>query len=390
MKQGKRKLYFLGSGILILSLMTGIHSGIPVNAAESESAPSLHAGAGALLDPRVESGDLQHTLFSVDMNPAGNDTGGNYAPAASAGPLTTSTGTSGGDSGADKTSTLVMADVNQVMNVRALPDASSEKVGVLYKDCGGTILERGDGWTKLKSGKLVGWASNDYLLFGAEAEELAAEVGVLTATVTTDTLRVRKGPSTDSGVYGLVKTGDQYEVVREDDGSGFVLVNYDGKEGYLSADFVKIDFQIDTGETMAAIQAREEAEKRAKAEVKRKQNQGKVDAKTDEVKLLAALVQCEAGHECYDGQLGVAAVVMNRVRNGAYPSSIYGVIYASGQFSPAANGKLAAAYANNTISASCLRAAQAAVGGETTVGSAVHFRRTGSHEGIVIGNHVFW
>ena len=28
--------------------------------------------------------------------------------------------------------------------------------------------------------------------------------------------------------------------------------------------------------------------------------------------------------------------------------------------------------------------------GETTVGDACHFRRAGSHEGTVIGGHVFW
>ena len=172
----------------------------------------------------------------------------------------------------------------------------------------------------------------------------------------------------------------------------FVLVDYDGKEGYLSADYVDIDFRIDTGETLEAIRAREEAEREAerKAEARRRENQGKVDANTDEIKLLAALVQCESGNQSYDGQLGVAAVVMNRVRSGAYPNSIYSVIYASGQFSPAGNGNLAATYVSGAISASCMQAAQAAVNGATTVGGALHFKRAGNHEGIVIGNHVFW
>ena len=37
-------------------------------------------------------------------------------------------------------STLVMANVNNTLNVRAEADETSEKVGYLYKDCGGTIL----------------------------------------------------------------------------------------------------------------------------------------------------------------------------------------------------------------------------------------------------------
>ena len=41
--------------------------------------------------------------------------------------------------------------------------------------------------------------------------------------------------------------------------------------------------------------------------------------------------------------------------------------------------------------ASCMQAAQAAINGETTVGTATHFRSVSSGmQGIVIGNHVFW
>lgn len=60
-----------------------------------------------------------------------------------------------------------------------------------------------------------------------------------------------------------------------------------------------------------------------------------VAASVDDVTLLAALIQCEAGNECYEGQLAVGAVVMNRVRSGRYAGSIYGVIYQAGQFPPA-------------------------------------------------------
>jgi hypothetical protein len=51
--------------------------------------------------------------------------------------------------------TLVMANVKNALNVRAEASEDAEKVGMIYKDCGGTILERVDGWTKLQSGDLV-------------------------------------------------------------------------------------------------------------------------------------------------------------------------------------------------------------------------------------------
>ena len=87
--------------------------------------------------------------------------------------------------------------------------------------------------------------------------------------------------------------------------------------------------------------------------------------------------------------LAVGACVMNRVRSGAYPNSIYSVIYASGQFTPALNGKVAAVY-NTKVYDSCIAAAQAAINGQTNIGTATHFRRAGSHEGIVVGGNVFW
>lgn len=69
-------------------------------------------------------------------------------------------------------SKLVMANVKESVNIRAEADEDSEKVGLLYKDCGGEIQERKDGWTKIKSGELIGWAKDEYLLFGSDAELL--------------------------------------------------------------------------------------------------------------------------------------------------------------------------------------------------------------------------
>ena len=154
----------------------------------------------------------------------------------------------------------------------------------------------------------------------------------------------------------------------------------------MSAEFVDVDFHIDAGETLAAIREREEAERLAKL----KANQGAVVVGGDDTKLLAALIQCEAGSETYNGKLAVGAVVMNRVRSGAYPNTVSGVIFASGQFTPALNGKVARVYTNGKISDSCYDAARAAINGETNVGGATHFRRAGNHDGILIDNQVFW
>ena len=284
----------------------------------------------------------------------------------------------------DNESTLVMAKVNQYVNIRKEPSQDSEKVGVLYKDCGGDILEQQGDWTKIKSGDVTGWVSDEYLYFGEEAQKEAKEVGILTAYTQTETLRVRKEPSLDSGVLGLLAMGEAVEAVEEQ--GDWVSISYEGVTGYVASEYVKVEFDLDTAESVEAIKAREEAEK----EATRKQQKEAVLTSASELNILAALVQCEAGGESYEGQLAVASVVMNRVRSGAYPNTVTDVIYASGQFSPANSTKMSNLALTGNIKASCLQAAQEAINGNCNVGDALHFRRAGNKDGIIIGNHVFW
>ena len=282
-------------------------------------------------------------------------------------------------------SKLVMANVSKVMNIRETPDEDSEKVGVLYKDCGGKILERKDGWTKIKSGDLVGWAKDEYLLFDEEAHDLALDVGKQIVTSQSNALNVRAEASEDAEVIGVLGEKSFVDLI-EDQGDGWICVDYNDETGYVQADLVTTDFKIDHGETLAAIKQREEAKKKAQLHT----NLGAVPADADELKLLAALIQCEAGNQPYEGRVAVGAVVMNRVRSGAYPNTIQGVIYASGQFTPALNGTVDRVYNSGKISDTNYQAAQAALDGETNVGTALHFRRNNGHEGQVIGAHVFW
>lgn len=285
----------------------------------------------------------------------------------------------------EQESTLVMANVKNALNVRSDASEDAAKVGKLYKDCGGTIIERRDGWTKLQSGNIIGWASDEYLLFGEEALALANDVGKTIATIDTEALRVRKEPSTEASILGNLPRGEIVEVLSESE-DGWVCVDYQGEDGWVSGEYVSLDFVIDAGETMEEIKAREEAEREAKRHV----NYGEYTTDADTTLLLAALIYCEAGSESYEGQLAVGAVVMNRVRSSAYPDSIHGVIYASGQFTPAMNGKVNSVYASGKIKESCIRAAEEALSGVSNVGDLTHFRRNNGREGLVIGNHVFY
>lgn len=277
-----------------------------------------------------------------------------------------------------------MANVQNALNIRAEASEESEKVGLLYKDCGGKILDQKDGWTKIQSGNVIGWAKDEYLLFGEDAKEMAEDVGNWIVTLDVGAVRVRMEPNEKADVYGLLAYEDSVEFI-ETVNDKWISVEYNDEIGYVNTDYINVKFHIDEGETMDVIRIRE----REEAERKRKANRGAVAADADELRLLGALIYCEAGNQSYEGMVGVGAVVMNRVRSGAYPNTIHSVIYASGQFTPAMTGKVARVYEGN-VPELCLQAAQAALNGETTVGDATHFRRAGKREGYVLGDHVFW
>lgn len=282
-------------------------------------------------------------------------------------------------------SRLVMANVTDALNVRSDASITAKKVGKLYGDCGGTILDRKNGWTKLQSGNVIGWCSDEYLLFGDDALAVANSVGKLVATTSTESLRVRVKPERDSEIYGLLPQGELVEVIDQST-EGWVCVDYEGHDGYVLADYVTLDFVIDAGETMEEIAARTKKEE----DERRFVNYGEFTVDTDTMMLLAALIHCEARGESYEGQVAVGAVVMNRVRSSAYPSTIQGVIYASGQFTPAMSGKVDQVLKSGKINASCIEAAKEALSGTSNVGDRTHFRRNNGREGLVIGNHVFY
>lgn len=62
--------------------------------------------------------------------------------------------------------------------------------------------------------------------------------------------------------------------------------------------------------------------------------------KKSDLRLMASIINCEAGGESYQGKLAVGIVVMNRVSSKAFPNTIRKVIYQRRQFSPVRNGAL--------------------------------------------------
>lgn len=285
----------------------------------------------------------------------------------------------------EKVSKLVMANVKSSLNIRVEPQSDAEKVGRLYKNCGGVILERKDGWTKIQSGNVVGWADDKFLLFGEEAEALAASVGVPVIKVNTAVLNVRREANADAEVLGQITINYQADILNTDT-EGWICINYEGEAGYVVADYVDLDFKIDVGETMAEIEKREAEE----AERARYKQYDAFEYDEETLTLFAALIHCEARGESYEGQVAVASVVMNRVRSHRFPNTIRDVIYSPRQFTPACDGTLDKVLEKGYIQASCFEAAKEALSGYSNVGDRLFFRTNNGRDGLVIGNHVFY
>ena len=159
---------------------------------------------------------------------------------------------------------LVIAQVNNYVNVRDLPSEEGEIVGKLYDKSVGVFIEEENGWYKIESGSVTGYVKAEYCVTGEAAVELAKKVGTRIATVTTTTLKVREQPSTDSAVLGLVPIDDDLLVTEELD--GWVKINIEEGDGYVSTDYVTLSTEFVKAESKAEEEARlKKAEEERKA-----------------------------------------------------------------------------------------------------------------------------
>ena len=110
----------------------------------------------------------------------------------------------------------------------------------------------------------------------------------------------------------------------------------------------------------------------------------------EDVILLAALIECEAGSSNYEALLAVGAVVVNRMKHRNFPDTVYGIIYQDGQFPPATDGKMDKILKRGTKD-KCETAARDALNGKTNVEDCISFRSANSgYVGTIIGDNVFF
>ncbi len=109
--------------------------------------------------------------------------------------------------------------------------------------------------------------------------------------------------------------------------------------------------------------------------------------------LLAKCVYAEARGEPYEGQVAVAAVILNRVESASFPNTISGVIYQPGAFTAVSDGQI-----NLTPNDTAYKAAQDALNGwDPTYGCLYYYNPATATSSwiwsrqtvVTIGKHVF-
>lgn len=171
--------------------------------------------------------------------------------------------------------------VDSHLNVREKYSSDANIVGTLSNNTFCNVLEIYDnGWAKIKSGKIAGYVSADYLLVGEKAQEEALKKAKKTAIIkNTSILNIRALPSTNSTIYGQAKkntsiplkteqvtkariqkllkkkkalrrqfNSKEYKKMLNDSAlQDWVCIKYKGKTAFASREYVKVIYKVKTG-----------------------------------------------------------------------------------------------------------------------------------------------
>lgn len=147
---------------------------------------------------------------------------------------------------------LGLANVDNHLNIRQEPSETGKLIGKLSKNAACEILSMEDGWAHIKSGKVDGYCSTDYLFTGEQAISKAKEVASMVAVVDTETLKVREAPNTQSAVITLIPRDEELEVVEVME-NGWIKFLLDDEEAYVSGDFVKVEERLEKAATLTEL-----------------------------------------------------------------------------------------------------------------------------------------
>ncbi len=142
------------------------------------------------------------------------------------------------------------------LRLRSEPSRNSSTLAYLADDTVVSVLEKLDGWYKVVYNGMTGYVSSDYLIYTPASADSAAnqngdtsadssEAEELEGTITGSGVNFRSEPATSSEILGCFAKGTVVEVVSSE--NGWCKVVYNGKTGYVSADYIKIGKAVKRG-----------------------------------------------------------------------------------------------------------------------------------------------
>lgn len=148
---------------------------------------------------------------------------------------------------------LGIAHVDNHLNIRQEPSETGKLIGKLPKDAACEILDIDEnGWAHIKSGKLDGYCSTEFLYLGDAAIARGREVASMIAIVNTETLKVREEPNTDSIVITLIPQEEELEVVEVME-NGWIKFLLDDEEAYVSGEYVDVEERLEKAVTLTEL-----------------------------------------------------------------------------------------------------------------------------------------
>lgn len=137
------------------------------------------------------------------------------------------------------------------LNVREGAGTDFNLVGKMPNHAACEILEIEGEWYKIQSGEVIGYVKGEYLVTGDDAAVLAESYKQTIAKSNTTTLNVRAEANTDCSIITTVAEGEALEVVEVLD--GWIKVNIDSDEGYISADYADVLVELPKAMTMTEV-----------------------------------------------------------------------------------------------------------------------------------------
>lgn len=314
-------------------------------------------------------------------------------------------GKTAGEESESKYANIGISTAKYYVNIRKKDTADSSVLGKLYRASAAKIIKTKGDWYYVVSGNVKGYVKSKYIKTDIPDNELVDQYGILSISVSVKGLNVRNKPSAAAKKVTVIHKNETYPVVDLKGRWIEIKVRDQKVTGYIKKEYahLTIEFKEAISKEEEQKLKKLEAERRVKEETVIKYHGGR-SYSSYELKLLACLIQAEAGSQSYQGKLAVANVVLNRVKSSRFPGNIKAVIYSPGQFTVARTGALQRQLNNyshfhSRLQSSSIKAAKDALKGANNIGARMYFHSYGAavrkgydHKStsVRIGALLFW